>query len=846
MKILLINPSCVDNEGRDLYSAHLLGPLFTLQPTKRMTLGLPLALPTLAALTPAHHDVRIIDEEIEEIDFSTPADLVGITAMTFKATRAYEIAKKFRSRNVTVVIGGIHASMTPEDVAPHADAVVVGEAESLWPNLLADFETGELKPEYRAADYPDLSLSPVPRYDLVKNRSYIYSYLQTTRGCPYSCDFCTVTEMSGRKLRRKSVDQVIVEVDHVLKQSPLRPFRIYDKKNGRIRRLVAAIAFIDDNFAVNREHALNICRALRDYQDRHDLLFIWYTQVNFDIGFDVELLKEMAESGCRHLFIGFENLDPDVLQSINKDMNDPGKYREAIINIEQAGMQVVYSTIFDEHASKEGADQLVKFVEEQDVFHVLLNILTPYPGTKLRKTLEKDGRILLQEPHRYNIRNVVYRPKTMSTVDLETIYMHLCRELYRFDKVYARALSLSNHGDRFIFPSFERLLIPLLLIFSGVLLVLQRRLKIRSFLHLSKRIGKDILLDGSLLSFEVLLASCDYHEFLDSEMARMGKSGGGRKSGLALTLTRQALQTNPLTDPGLRNQAHYLSFLVTSQALEEYGIEVPEKNVGRPLLILGGTSLSLDDRNDFLGHLLCSGFEVAGIQNPLGGVSHITIDPVKERPAALNNFLLILKKSGQSKGVDIIAQSYSAFETVRVLSENPEFSTFVKSIVLINPPGFDPDNNVPKHVLRFLGHVLSGYTENLTCLLNGKIKAPAPEKNEGRHFSRREIKGLSFWIAQTFANPVRTIKEIKDITGFRIEKPLKTLIKQGIPIFLFLQRDDKIVLAEQTEKEAIKILPKENIKVVPGGHNDLFFQPWQREEFCRFLNQIRIQFPVKA
>ena len=145
MKLLFVNPSCRHDSGRDLYSAHITGPLFTMQPNTRMTLGIPLALPTLAACTPAGFDLKIRDDEIEDIDFDQPVDIVAITAMTFKAKRAYEIAREFRARGARVIMGGIHASMCPDEVSEHVDCVVVGEADIIWPGILADAVAGQLK-----------------------------------------------------------------------------------------------------------------------------------------------------------------------------------------------------------------------------------------------------------------------------------------------------------------------------------------------------------------------------------------------------------------------------------------------------------------------------------------------------------------------------------------------------------------------------------------------------------------------------------------------------------------------------------------------------------------------------
>ena len=521
MKILLINPSCVMESGRDLYSAHLLGQLYTMQPGARMTLGIPLALPTLAAHTPPEHDVKILDEEIENIDFAEPADIVGITAMSFKARRAYEIAREFRSRGVKVVMGGIHASMAPDEAARYVDSVVVGEAEEIWPTLIADAADGNLRARYVAESPPDLKQAGIPRYDLVANSHYLYSYLQTTRGCPFDCTFCTVTKMSGRKVRKKTPDQVIAELDKLLGLSRGRQFTVNDRTSGARKRFVGMIAFIDDNFAIDRRHALAVCRAIKRYQEEHGIVFSWYTQVNYEVGFDDELLTALGESGCQHLFVGFESLDPATLHAMNKDINSPEKYGEAIRNIHRRGIRVVYSTIVgNDHDGEQTAQALTAFVEQHGVFHVLLNILTPYLGTDLYNRMNAEGRILTTDSQRYNIRNVVFRPSNMAPEKLFAMYRALCQDLYQYDKVIRRGQSLLNHKGPFTLPLVERLAVWVGFTYTTIVLAGRGQLRSEVAWKLLRAAPARILFDGNLSSLELLVASADYDDFARSESRR--------------------------------------------------------------------------------------------------------------------------------------------------------------------------------------------------------------------------------------------------------------------------------------------------------------------------------------
>lgn len=522
MKILLINPSCLAEAGRDLYSAQLLGPLFTFQPNTRMALGVPLALPTLAANTPVEHHVKIVDEEIEEINFDEYADIVGITAMTFKATRAYEIAKEFRARGVKVVMGGIHASMCPDEVSRHVDCVVIGEAEKLWPKLLIDVAEGKLKGRYKATEFPDLKESGVPRYDLVKNRQYLYSYLQTTRGCPFNCSFCTVTKFNGRAIRKKKPEQVINEVDALLKLKPNREFNVFSKAAGKVRRFAGTIAFIDDNFAIDRDHALSVCRAFQRYQEEHDIAIAWYTQVNFTVGFDEELLTEMANSNCQHLFIGFESLDQATLKLMRKKMNTPEKYAESIRNIHEHGIRVVYSTIIgDDNTSIKSVNQLIEFIRENNVFHVLLNILTPYPGTELFDNMKTENRILTLDPHLYNVRNVVFKPKGMSQPQLQALYAKACGRLFRFKSVYMRGKPMIGLSKQLNLQFFDRIAAWIGLSYTALSLTWKGRLRLSTTIRILMLAPFLILKNGNIFSIELLSASADYDDFACSETDRL-------------------------------------------------------------------------------------------------------------------------------------------------------------------------------------------------------------------------------------------------------------------------------------------------------------------------------------
>lgn len=522
MKILLINPGNPAQAGRDLYTADIHSALCRFTVNKKMCFGIPLALPTIAGVTPKHHTVKIIDEMIEAIDFSEKCDLMGITAMTYKATRAYEIAAAFRKRGVPVVMGGIHASMCPDEAAKHVDCVVIGEADNLWPRLLGDFERGNLLAQYKAESPPDVSKLPPPRYDLTNHDGYLVFFLQTTRGCPYSCKFCTVTEFNGKAIRKKSPEQVIQEIETVL---PLRKLhlRLIDMDEGRKRKKLATtcIFFTDDNFAINRKHALEICKAITDYQKEKGIVISWFTQVNYEVGLDNELLTAMRSAGCFQLFMGFESLDPNALKALKKTMNSPERYASSIKNTRQHGMEVVFSIILgSDHDTTMVGDEIARFVEQNNIFLVLPNILTPYPGTVLRKEMDKDERIVQYSPEYYNIRNVVFQPKMMTPIELQRVYTDLCKRIFSIEKMLPRGKKATSYKKRYYIAPVGRIIVVFLFSLSAVRVALKGKITFRALLKLLRYAPGMLILDGSLISLNILAVSADYDSYVHSEVDR--------------------------------------------------------------------------------------------------------------------------------------------------------------------------------------------------------------------------------------------------------------------------------------------------------------------------------------
>ncbi len=375
-----------------------------------------LSLTTIAALTPPEIEVAITDENVEEIDFNEDVDLVGLTAMTMHAVRAYEIADRFRERNIPVVMGGLHASSLPEEAKQHVDAVVIGEAEGVWKGLLEDFQGGRLQPFYRSSGFCTLQSQPHPRLDLLKKEHYwTVNCVQATRGCPFSCDFCSVAQFFGDTYRYRPVDEVIEEV----KQLPSGGY----------------FTFVDDNIMGRPAYAKEL------FQKLAPLKRIWTSQGSLTMAKDTELLKMAAASGCYALFVGIESLIQDNLAAMNKSINNVSRYEDAIKKIRDHGIMIVGSFIFGfDHDDDAVFERTVRFCEKNKIDVPIFFILTPVPGTRLYKRMDEDGRILHKDWSRYNGSNVVFKPKLISEETLFNGYSWAFREIYSYTSIAKRIL----------------------------------------------------------------------------------------------------------------------------------------------------------------------------------------------------------------------------------------------------------------------------------------------------------------------------------------------------------------------------------------------------------------------
>jgi len=370
-------------------------------------------LAIVAALTPPDVEVSLTDENVTVIDFQKETDLVGITVLTVTAQRAYEIADTFRARGVKVVLGGIHPSMLPEEASQHADAVVIGEAEGIWPNLIEDFKTNNLQRVYRQPERPSLLNLPIPRRDLFAEGAYLVRHtISTTRGCPYSCSFCSVTSFFGHTYRCRPVEEIIKEIE------------TFNKRE--------LIVFVDDNIVGKPKFAKELFRALIPYKIK------WVGQASVTIARDDELLKLAAASGCIDLFIGFESLSPANLAAVGKKINVVDEYENVIKKIHSHGIAIHGFFIFgfDEH-DEDVFRRIVRFAQKMRLESAQFDFLTPYPGTTFCESMDEAGRILTRDWSQYGY-NLVFEPKPMSREVLQKGHDWIWREFYSIPSIWKR------------------------------------------------------------------------------------------------------------------------------------------------------------------------------------------------------------------------------------------------------------------------------------------------------------------------------------------------------------------------------------------------------------------------
>jgi radical SAM superfamily enzyme YgiQ (UPF0313 family) len=381
----------------------------------------PLSVLTLAASTPEDVEVSIIDENLETIHWEVDADLIGITVMTPQAVRVYEIADEFRNRGKKVVLGGFHVSHLPGEALNHADAIVIGEGDRIWKEVIKDFQKSRSKKIYKDDELVSLSDIQIPRRNIIKEKGYLFTNtIQTTRGCPFQCEFCSVSSFFGRSYRTRPIPLVMEELE-VLRQESVFLF------------------LVDDNLVGNRPYAKTL------FQEMASLQFKWASHAPLSFVNDEELLELASKSGCMALFVGFESLIQENLSLMGKKTNPEISPIEAVKKFHDHGIGLLASFILGyDHDTPDTFKKILDLCHQAKIDGALFPILTPYPGTLLRERLKKEGRILTDQWDLYDMEHVTFIPRGMSPEKLQEGFEWLNSSFLSWGSIFRRLFKMNR------------------------------------------------------------------------------------------------------------------------------------------------------------------------------------------------------------------------------------------------------------------------------------------------------------------------------------------------------------------------------------------------------------------
>ena len=376
----------------------------------------PLAIAVLSALTPPNIEKVFFDDRLEEIDYHQPTDLVALSVETYTARRAYQIAQKYRDKGVKVVMGGFHPTLAPEDALQHADAVVLGEAEETWPQLLADFQAGCMKQRYRAQKRPSLA-GRFPDRSIYREKKYQpIALVETARGCCFNCEFCSITRFYQRSHENRPVSEVASEIAQLGKKY---------------------VFFTDDNIAANKPRFRELLTALLP------LKISWSAQSSIDIAQDNELLELMHHSGCVCVLIGFESLRPAVLQRMDKSINSKSKvYESALAELRKHGIGIYGTFVFGYDGDNISSFQdTLNFARRHSFFFTAFNHLVPFPGTALYQRLQDENRLLFDKwwlSENYRFGDIAFKVEGMSEEQLREGCLNYRKRFYSLPSIIRR------------------------------------------------------------------------------------------------------------------------------------------------------------------------------------------------------------------------------------------------------------------------------------------------------------------------------------------------------------------------------------------------------------------------
>lgn len=377
----------------------------------------PLAIATLKALTPSNIETFFFDDRIEDIDYNINIDIVAISVETYTASRAYNIAKKFKAKGVTVVLGGYHVTAVPHEALEHADSVIVGNAENIWVKMLDDFQNNQLKTRY---DGERGGVPPMPDRSIYSRKKYLpLTLIETGRGCPHTCEFCAITSYYCGKYTPRPIADIVKEV----KQT----------KNK-------FVFFVDDNITARKDHLLELCKAITPLKIK------WTSQVSLSVAKDDELLKTMKKSGCQVVLIGFESLDEANLDQMNKSWNYMlGDRDEMVRKIHKNGIGIYATFVFGfDFDGVESFGNTINFAMKHNFFFAAFNHLLPFPDTTLYKRLQTENRLLYDKwwlKSNYKYGDIPYKPKKISPEKLKDYCVSARRNFFKPFNIFRRGIA---------------------------------------------------------------------------------------------------------------------------------------------------------------------------------------------------------------------------------------------------------------------------------------------------------------------------------------------------------------------------------------------------------------------
>ncbi|MCR4292712.1 MAG: B12-binding domain-containing radical SAM protein [Candidatus Kuenenia sp.] len=408
-KLLLINPV-----GRR--SGYLLSKFSTFPP---------LGLAYVAAVTPSDWNVKIVDENFDKFVFEE-ADLVGITAFTTTISRAYEIARMYRERKIKVVVGGIHVSMLPDEALQYADAVLIGEAEGIWERVINDFENNRLSSKYVGVQIDLTTFKITPRHDLL-HPNYFWHSVQTSRGCPFNCHFCSVSKHLGKAYRQRKPQEILNELEEI---------------KGKY------ITFVDDNLIGYSPESKNRAMELFKGMIQRRLHKRWWMQTSINAADDERVIDLAAQSGCMYVFIGFETISQGMLKDMKKGINlkiGVENYKKVVDCFHKYGIGVLGAFIIgNDNESPLYYKELADFLVQSGIDIVQITLITPLPGTQLMEQLQGGGRLIYQnfpqDWDKYRFSYLVHQPQG---VGIDTVYIgnnYIKNRIYSFPTFQYRLL----------------------------------------------------------------------------------------------------------------------------------------------------------------------------------------------------------------------------------------------------------------------------------------------------------------------------------------------------------------------------------------------------------------------